>query len=135
VARALPDTVRRVAVVTQDLGIEVDPGVEHRTFTIPSGEEAKSMATVEALCSGFARWGMSRRDAVVAVGGGMVTDVGGFAASVYHRGIPVVHVSTTLLGQIDAAIGGKTGVILAEGKNLVGTFWQPSGVICDTDLL
>ena len=135
VARALPDTVRRVAVVTQDLGIEVDPGVEHRTFTIPSGEEAKSMATVEALCSGFARWGMSRRDAVVAVGGGMVTDVGGFAASVYHRGIPVVHVSTTLLGQIDAAIGGKTGVNLAEGKNLVGTFWQPSGVICDTDLL
>src|SRR5690606_38127960 len=135
VARALPDTVRRVAVGTQDLGSEVDPGVEHRTFTSPSGEEAKSMATVEALCSGLARWGTSRRGAGVAVGGGMVTAVGGFAASVYHRGIPVVHVSTTLLGQIDAAIGGKTGVNLPEGKNLVGAFWQPAAVLCDTEVL
>jgi 5-deoxy-5-amino-3-dehydroquinate synthase len=78
---------------------------------------------------------MTRADAVVAVGGGLVTDVGGFAASVYHRGIPVIYVSTTLLGQIDAAIGGKTGVNLPEGKNLVGAFWQPSAVLCDTELL
>ena len=65
----------------------------------------------------------------------MVTDVAGFAAAVYHRGLPVVHVPTTLLGQVDAAIGGKTGVNLPEGKNLVGAYWQPRGVICDTDLL
>ena len=65
----------------------------------------------------------------------MVTDVAGFAAAVYHRGVAVVHVSTTLLGQIDAAIGGKTGVNLPEGKNLVGAFWQPRAVLCDTDLL
>ena len=65
----------------------------------------------------------------------MVTDVAGFVASVFHRGLPVVHVPTTLLGQIDAAIGGKTGVNLPEGKNLVGAFWQPSAVLCDTDTL
>ena len=65
----------------------------------------------------------------------MVTDVAGFAAAVWHRGVPVVHVSTTLLGMVDAAIGGKTGVNTREGKNLVGAFWQPSGVICDLDAL
>ena len=65
------------------------------------------------------------RRSVVAVGGGVVTDVAGFAAAVYHRGVGVVHVPTTLLGMVDAAIGGKTGVNLPEGKNLVGAFWQP----------
>ena len=65
----------------------------------------------------------------------MVTDVAGFAAAVYHRGVPVVHVATTLLGQVDAAIGGKTGVNLPEGKNLVGAFWQPTAVLCDIDAL
>ena len=65
----------------------------------------------------------------------MVTDVAGFAAAVWHRGVPVVHVATTLLGMVDAAIGGKTGVNLPEGKNLVGAFWQPSGVVCDLDAL
>jgi 5-deoxy-5-amino-3-dehydroquinate synthase len=72
---------------------------------------------------------------VVAVGGGLVTDVAGFAAARYHRGVPVVHVPTTLLGMVDAAIGGKTGVNLPEGKNLVGAFWQPHAVLCDTDAL
>jgi 5-deoxy-5-amino-3-dehydroquinate synthase len=135
-ARLLPAGVRRVAVVTQAaIGVDVDPGVDHHVFTIGEGETAKSLATVEDLCGRFARWGLTRADAVVAVGGGLVTDVAGFAAAVYHRGVPVVHVSTTLLGQIDAAIGGKTGVNLAEGKNLVGAFWQPSGVICDTGVL
>ena len=67
--------------------------------------------------------------------GGIVTDTAGFAAACYHRGVPVVHVSTTLLGQIDAAIGGKTGVNLPEGKNLVGAFWQPAAVLCDTEVL
>jgi 5-deoxy-5-amino-3-dehydroquinate synthase len=65
----------------------------------------------------------------------MVTDVAGFAAAVYHRGLPVVHVPTSLLAQVDAAIGGKTGVNLPEGKNLVGAFWQPAAVLCDTDVL
>ena len=84
------------------------------------GEDAKHLGTVEDLCRDWARWGLTRADVVVAVGGGVVTDTAGFAAAVYHRGIPVVHVPTTLLGQVDAAIGGKTGVNLPEGKNLVG---------------
>jgi len=134
--RVLPSSARRVAVVTQrGIGIEVDPGREHRVFEMPDGEKAKTLTTVEDLCREWARWGLNRADAVVAVGGGIVTDTAGFAAAVYHRGVPVVHVSTTLLGQIDAAIGGKTGVNLPEGKNLVGAFWQPTAVLCDTEVL
>jgi 5-deoxy-5-amino-3-dehydroquinate synthase len=117
------------------VGVEVDAGVEQLTFLIDEGEKAKSMSTVEELCSGFAQFGLTRADVVVGVGGGVVTDVAGFAAAVYHRGVAVAHVATTLLGQVDAAIGGKTGVNLPEGKNLVGAFWQPVAVICDTEVL
>ena len=118
-----------------DAGITVDPGVEHRVFITDNGEQIKTLGAVEELCREFAQWGLTRRDAVVAVGGGAVTDLGGFAAAIYHRGIRVVFVSTTLLGQIDASVGGKTGVNLPEGKNLVGAFWQPSAVLCDTEAL
>ena len=136
VAALVPAGVRRVAVVTQPgIGVTVDPGVEHRVFPIADGESAKSLATVEMLCRSWVSWGLTRGDAVVAVGGGVVTDTAGFAAASYHRGVPVVHVPTTLLGMIDAAIGGKTGVNLPEGKNLVGAFWQPHGVLCDLDTL
>lgn len=132
----LPVGVSRVAVVTQDaVGVAVDPGTPQRTFTIPDGEGAKRLETVEELCRAFSRWGLTRADVVVAVGGGLVTDVAGFAAAVYHRGVPVVHVATTLLAQVDAAIGGKTGVNLPEGKNLIGAFWQPAAVLCDTEVL
>ena len=135
-AGVLPEGTRRVAVVTQPgIGWTVDPGAPHEVFEIPDGEANKSLATVEDLCRRFADWGLTRADCVVGVGGGLVTDVAGFAASIYHRGLPVVHVATTLLGQIDAAIGGKTGVNLPEGKNLVGTYWQPSAVLCDTEVL
>ena len=143
---ALPDLVpssaRRVAVVTQP-GIPVQfrevgaylPDHDVEVFEIGVGEQAKSLRTIETLMIAFARLGLTRNDVVVGVGGGMVTDVAGFAAASWHRGIPVVHVSTSLLGMVDAAIGGKTGVNLAEGKNLVGAFWQPSGVVCDLDAL
>jgi len=132
----LPAGARRAAVVTQEaVGVEVDCDMEQRTFTVGAGEAAKTMSTVEDLCRDFASWGLTRADVVVAVGGGVVTDTAGFAAAVYLRGVAVVHVSTTLLGQVDAAIGGKTGVNLPEGKNLVGAFWQPAAVLCDTDLL
>jgi 5-deoxy-5-amino-3-dehydroquinate synthase len=132
----LPAGARRVALVTQaGIPVQVDPGRDHRVFTIDDGERAKTMSTVEQLCSQFADWGLTRSDCVVGVGGGLVTDVAGFAAAVYHRGLPVVHVPTTLLGQIDAAIGGKTGVNLAQGKNLVGAYWQPTAVLCDTETL
>ena len=132
----LPVGAERAAVVTQEaIGVPVDPGVEHETFLLDDGEEAKCLESVEDLCRRFSRWGLTRRDVVVAVGGGVVTDTAGFAAAVYHRGVRVVHVPTTLLGQVDAAIGGKTGVNLPEGKNLVGAFWQPSAVLCDTEVL
>ena len=132
----LPATARRAAIVTQDgIPLSIDPGLAHEVFTIGRGEQHKTLATIETLCNGFAAMGLTRNDVVIGVGGGMVTDVAGFAAASWHRGIPVVHVPTTLLGMVDAAIGGKTGVNLTAGKNLVGAFWQPSGVLCDLDAL
>jgi 5-deoxy-5-amino-3-dehydroquinate synthase len=132
----LPATAKRAALVTQEgLPIGVDLALPYVEFHIGHGEQHKTLATVADLCRGLARNGFTRDDVVVAVGGGMVTDIAGFVAASYHRGMPVVHVATTLLGMIDAAIGGKTGVNLPEGKNLVGAFWQPSGVICDLDAL
>ncbi len=132
----LPDGARRAAIVTQAaIPWRVDPGIEQETFRVAEGEDAKTLGTIEDLCRRFSRWGLTRSDVVIGVGGGMVTDVAGFAAAVYHRGLPVVHVATTLLGQIDAAIGGKTGVNLPEGKNLVGAFWQPHAVLCDTEMI
>ena len=135
-AEVIPVGAGRAAVVTQEnIPWSVDAGIEQRTFLIDDGEEAKNFETVEELCRGFARWNLHRGDVVVAVGGGVVTDVAGFAAAVYHRGVAVVHVPTSLLGQVDAALGGKTGVNIAEGKNLVGAFWQPAAVLCDTETL
>ena len=129
---------RRVALVSQaEVGRHVGPfigaafsqaGVAHERFLMSEGEDAKSLATVEALSRGFARWGLLRGDLVVAVGGGVVGDTAGFAAAVYYRGVDVVHVPTTLLAMVDSAIGGKTGVNLPEGKNLVGAFHQPRAV-------
>ena len=92
------------------------------------GEEAKSLPTVESLCRRFAAWGLLRGDAVVALGGGVVGDTAGFTAAAYHRGVACLQAPTTLLAQVDAAIGGKTGVNLPEGKNLVGAFHQPLAV-------
>ena len=133
---ALVPTPRRVALITQpSIDIEVSTSLPLHRFEIGIGEQFKTLATVQELCEGFAEAGLTRGDVVVGVGGGMVTDVAGFAAASYHRGISVVHVPTTLLGMIDAAIGGKTGVNLPQGKNLVGAFWQPSGVLCDLDAL
>jgi len=136
----IPRGVRRVAVVTQasvpvDVAAHLPASVVATRHLIGAGEAHKSFATIERLCDEFAESGLTRNDLVIGVGGGMVTDVAGFAAASWHRGLPVVHVSTTLVGMVDAAIGGKTGVNIAAGKNLVGAFWQPSGVICDTDHL
>ncbi len=132
----LPKRAERVAVVTQSgIGIDVDTGRDQRTFLLEPGEQSKRLEVVGDLASEMAQWGMTRADVVVSIGGGVVSDVAGFLAASYHRGIPVVHVSTTLLGQVDAAIGGKTGVNLPEGKNLIGAFWQPTAVICEVDAL
>ena len=132
----LPDRVQKVALVTQsNIGIIPSINAEHEIFHIDNGEIAKTLKTVEDLCSRWAQWGLTRTDVVVAIGGGLVTDIAGFAAAVYHRGVDVIHVPTTLLGMVDAAIGGKTAVNLPEGKNLVGSFWQPVGVVCDISTL
>jgi 5-deoxy-5-amino-3-dehydroquinate synthase len=135
-AGVLPASVRRVALVTQ-AGVPevVHPALDVVRCEMGDGEQHKTMATVEELCRAFARGGLTRGDCVVAVGGGIVTDVAGYAAASYHRGVAVVNVPTTLLGMVDAAIGGKTGVNLPEGKNLVGAFWQPCAVLCDLDAL
>lgn len=137
-ADMVPVSARQAVVVTQaGIGVaeRLQTGLPTTVVEVPSGERAKSLATVEMLSRRFAAAGLTRGDVVVGVGGGVVTDLAGFAAACWHRGTGVIHVATTLLAQIDAAVGGKTGVNLPEGKNLVGAFWQPLGVICDTDVL
>ncbi len=140
-ARFVPPGAKSGVIVTQESIREagwvegLDPGVPAEVCIIPEGESAKNLATVEELARAFTRAGLSRGDVVVAVGGGIVTDVAGFAAATYHRGTAYVNVATSLLAQVDAAIGGKTGVNLPEGKNLVGAFWQPNAVLCDTETL
>jgi len=102
---------------------------------VPPGERAKS-AEIAAVCwEALGEVGFTRSDAVVTVGGGATTDLGGFVAATWLRGVRVVHVPTTLLGMVDAAVGGKTGINTAAGKNLVGSFHEPAGVLCDLDLL
>ena len=102
---------------------------------IPSGEEHKTVATVASLWSAFVRAGLGRRDAVVAVGGGVTGDLTGFAAATFMRGIDWINVPTTLLSMTDASTGGKTGCDLAEGKNLAGAFHPPKLVVIDADFL
>ena len=132
----LPTTARRAVIVTQQsIPIRVETDIPSTTVVIGDGEQHKTMATIEQVVRHFAAAGLNRNDVVIGVGGGLVTDVAGFAAASWHRGTPVVHVSTSLVGMVDAAIGGKTGVNLPEGKNLVGAFWQPHAVLCDTDAL
>ncbi len=140
IARRVP-RARRAALVTDatvaaaSWFADMDPGLPFDVHTVEAGERAKALANVELLCREFALSGLARSDVVVAVGGGVVSDLAGFAAAVYHRGSAYCTVATSLLSQVDAAIGGKTGVNLPEGKNLVGAFWQPVGVLCDTALL
>jgi 5-deoxy-5-amino-3-dehydroquinate synthase len=136
IAQFLPTTARKAVIITQS-GIPANLAlpIESKTVIIGQGESTKSLATIESLSQEFADMGITRNDVIIGVGGGMVTDIAGFAASTWHRGTPVVHVATSLLAMVDAAIGGKTGVNLPQGKNLVGAFWQPSAVFCDLDSL
>jgi len=102
---------------------------------MPDGESAKKFATVEKLAARMVSLGADRRSVVLALGGGVVGDVGGFLASIFMRGIPVIQVPTTLVAQVDSAVGGKTGVNLVSGKNLIGTFHQPLAVLADPEVL
>ena len=109
--------------------------LETRILEVPDGEAAKNFSTLAQACEQLALWGVSRHDVIVGVGGGAITDLAGFVAAVYLRGVGVLHVPTSVVGQVDAAIGGKTAVDLAAGKNLVGAFHQPAGVWCDSQTL
>ncbi|MDL5205423.1 3-dehydroquinate synthase family protein [Streptomyces sp. ALI-76-A] len=141
VRTSLADIVRRLgagrAVVVSARPEEWVPDTGVETLLLPArdGEQDKTFATVETLCGEFVRFGLTRSDVVVSCGGGTTTDVVGLAAALYHRGVAVVHLPTSLLAQVDASVGGKTAVNLPAGKNLVGAYWQPSAVLCDTDYL
>ena len=102
---------------------------------VPSGESSKSYAVAESCWELLGEAGFTRSDVIVTFGGGATTDLGGFVAATWLRGVRVIHVPTTLLGMVDAAVGGKTGINTGAGKNLVGSFHEPSGVLCDLDLL
>ena len=110
-------------------------GFEVFDFVFEAGEQSKILNTIGDILGALAGAAFTRTDAIVALGGGVATDMAGFAASIFLRGIKVFQIPTSLLAQVDASVGGKTGVDLPEGKNLVGAFWQPSLVIADTGLL
>jgi 3-dehydroquinate synthase len=110
-------------------------GLPHEVLYLPGGEENKRLAPLEKLAEEMVRRGGDRSSLIVAFGGGIVNDMGGFLAAIFMRGIPVVQIPTTLLAQVDAAVGGKTGVNLVSGKNLIGSFHQPLAVLIDPALL
>ena len=112
-----------------------DAGFSVNTHVVSAGEESKSVAVFGALLESFAEAKMTRTDLAVALGGGVIGDLTGFAAGCYLRGIRFIQMPTTLLSAVDASVGGKTAVNLAHGKNLAGLFHQPSAVYCDTDTL
>jgi 3-dehydroquinate synthase len=136
---------RTCAIVTDDVvgpllaaGVEDSlraAGFETLLTTVPAGERSKSWAEAGRLLEAFSESELGRDSIVVALGGGVVGDLAGFAAATYLRGVPVVQVPTTLLAQVDSAIGGKTGVDLPRGKNLAGAFWQPLLVLADVACL
>jgi shikimate kinase/3-dehydroquinate synthase len=130
---ARPSTTGPTELVADERVIELhEPPVDAPLHTVPPGEEAKRLEVAERLWNEL---GLGRDGTIVAFGGGCVTDLAGFVAASYLRGIPWVAVPTTLVGQVDAAIGGKTGIDLAKGKNLVGAFHFPAAVVIDPDRL
>lgn len=131
VAVAFPEPLAHLA----DRVISTLGDLEILPLVLPDGEVAKTGAVALAAWEQLGAAGFTRSDAVVTVGGGATTDMGGFIAATWLRGVPVVHVPTTLLAMVDAAVGGKTGMNTGAGKNLVGSFHEPAGVVCDLDVL
>jgi 3-dehydroquinate synthase len=139
----LGERVERVALMyaaelAEQADVVVDALVqcyEVLALGLPPGEDAKSASVADDCWEALGEKGFTRSDAVVTFGGGATTDLGGFVAATWLRGVRVVHVPTTLLAMVDAAVGGKTGINTGAGKNLVGAFHEPAGVLCDLDLL
>ncbi len=132
VALAYPEDLPDLPARVRDLLAETYDVLD---LPLPPGEAAKTTAVADRCWEALGRAGFTRSDAVVTVGGGATTDLGGFVAATWLRGVRVVHVPTTLLGMVDAAVGGKTGINTTAGKNLVGAFHEPAGVLCDLTLL
>jgi 3-dehydroquinate synthase len=146
IGEGMPETILpprsgrlRVAILTQPgathIALDVarrlrDEALQVEVVGLPDRDEAKTLTVAQSVYEALARFGLGRDDTVMGVGGGSVTDLAGFVAGTWLRGVEVVHVPTTLLAAVDASIGGKAGINLA-GKNLVGVFWQPSRVIVD----
>jgi 3-dehydroquinate synthase len=136
---------KRVAIVTDEnvagfhlasLAAVLDAnGVEHKSLVLTPGEASKSYAGLQQVCEFLLTSGIERNDVVVALGGGVIGDLAGFAAGVVRRGVRFVQIPTTLLAQVDSSVGGKTGINSPHGKNLIGVFHQPSLVLADLDLL
>lgn len=111
------------------------PGTKPTLHIVPAGEASKSLAHAEEVCREMIREGHDRRSIIIALGGGVVGDLAGFVASIFYRGIPFVQIPTTIVSQVDSSVGGKTGVNVDEGKNLLGAFHQPKLVIVDPETL
>lgn len=128
------DTVERLYAnnVAQELA---SLGYQVNLFSFPQGEESKHIGTLSEILEYFAQYHFTRKDIFLSIGGGVVGDITGLAASLYMRGIQFIQVPTTLLSMVDASVGGKTAVDLKAGKNLVGAFWQPSMVLADTNVV
>ena len=134
---------RRVAIVTNEVVgplylapvAEAFAAHDPLVITLPDGEAQKTLATIDGIVDRLLAARCDRQTTLVALGGGVVGDITGFAASVYQRGVPFVQIPTTLLAQVDSSVGGKTGVNHARGKNMIGTFYQPVSVIIDPDTL
>ena len=143
--RELCPTARIAALVSDDAVFPLhgeralaslrEAGLEVVEYVVPSGEASKTADTLAALLNALAARRLTRSDVLVALGGGMIGDLTGFAAAVYMRGVACVQCPTTLLSAVDSSVGGKTAVDLPAGKNLMGAFWPPRSVLCDTDTL
>ena len=140
----IPDGVRRIGLISSERLARnaasvrtalVAADLEVFEIVTPDGEAAKTAEVAASCWTALAEAGLTRSDAVVAVGGGSVTDLGGFVAATFLRGLPIVQVPTTLLAMVDAAVGGKTGINTSTAKNLVGSFHEPAAVLCDLDSL
>lgn len=135
VAIICPDALEELVEEVAGALVETLPDRDVTVLAIPDGEEAKTAEVAVACWEALGEEGFTRSDVVVTLGGGATTDLGGFVAASWLRGVRVVHVPTTLLAMVDAAVGGKTGINTEAGKNLVGAFHEPAGVICDLSLL
>jgi 3-dehydroquinate synthase len=139
IANFLPSKHGKIFVVTTkdvwDLHGASFAQIPHNVIFFPGGESRKRLSEVEAMADQMLAAGADRSSLVIAFGGGIVNDTGGFLAAIFMRGIPVIQIPTTLLAQVDAAVGGKTGVNLVGGKNLLGSFHQPLAVLIDSDIL